>query len=161
MTDPTRIRLDLPVNGYPRSSIAHAVFTGTDHVVIPSDNLDAERVEEDGRTLRHHEAFQPSGTNVNFFQRLAASSLAARTYERGVEAETLSCGTGAVACAVVHALLDNAPSPVQVLTRSGETLTVHFKREDDRFREVCLEGSAHFVFDGEWIEPAGAERHDP
>jgi diaminopimelate epimerase len=152
MVDPTDIRLNRTVSGFVRSSTVHTLNTGADHAVVCSEDVGLEAVEADGRALRMHPMFHPAGTNVNFLQALDASTIAVRTYERGVEAETLSCGTGAVACAVAFALLQDARPPIQVRTRSGETLTVTFDRRGMTISRVALQGSAHLVFDGEWLE---------
>lgn len=150
MVDPTEIHLDRPLTDFPRLPIVHTLNTGVPHAVALSSDLRLEAVEQRGRLLRGHTLFQPDGVNVNFFQPLDAANLAVRTYERGVEAETLSCGTGAVACAVVFALLEDAQPPIRIHTASGEVLTVDFERQTKGIRNVTLEGSAHFVFDGNW-----------
>lgn len=150
--DPTGIRLSCAIAGYPRATLVHTLNTGVDHAVLPSPDIALEAVERDGRQLRRHPFFQPDGVNVNFFQPMDAANIAVRTYERGVEAETLSCGTGAVACAVVFSLLEDAPPPIRAHTHSGETLTVMFHRREGRISEVTLEGSAHVVFEGVWQE---------
>lgn len=127
----------------------HTVYTGVEHAVFPSDDIEAEAVEITGARLRHHAMFEPGGMNINFVEMNDDASLSVRTYERGVEAETLSCGTGAVASAVVHALIADFDSPVEVRTRSGESLEVSFLRENEDFSQVVLTGSAHRVFSGE------------
>src|SRR5581483_8300346 len=94
------------------------------------------------------EMFSPRGANVNFIQKRGPQSIAVRTYERGVEDETLACGTGIVASAIVFAALENARSPVRVLARGGDELQVSFDRMDDQFGNVTLTGPAEFVFEG-------------
>jgi len=152
MVDPSDIVLNRRIDGYERSEIVHTLHTGTEHAVLASPDVKLEPVEQTGRVLRRHPLFQPGGVNVNFFQPLDGANIAVRTYERGVEAETLSCGTGSVASALVFALLEEVPSPIRVHTRSGETLTVRFERQEDRIGDVWLEGSAHYVFEGRWYE---------
>ena len=154
MVDPTDIRLERPLPDFPRLPVVHTLNTGVPHAVALSSDLRLEAVEQRGRLLRRHTLFQPDGVNVNFFQPLDAANLSVRTYERGVEAETLSCGTGAVACAVVFALLEDAQPPIRVHTASGEVLTVDFDRQAERFSLVTLEGSAHLIFDGNWLGEA-------
>lgn len=154
MVDPTDIRLGRPLTDFPRLPVIHTLNTGVPHAVALSSDLRLEAVEQRGRLLRGHPLFQPDGVNVNFFQPLDAANLAVRTYERGVEGETLSCGTGAVACAVVFALLEDARPPIRVHTASSEVLTVDFERQTDGICQVTLEGSALFVFDGNWLREA-------
>jgi diaminopimelate epimerase len=97
--------------------------------------------------------FQPAGTNVSFGRFLGPNELAIRTYERGVEDETLACGTGAVAAALIAASLGEAASPVTVHTRGGEDLTVYFRAEAEGFSEIYLEGDATVVYQGElWVD---------
>ena len=126
----------------------HSINTGVPHAVLFVQDLESTPVIEAGRALRHHQRFAPAGTNANFVQVLAPGSLAIRTYERGVEDETLACGTGVTAAALIHHLLTNAPSPIQVQVRGGETLEVGFKVQTGHFSDVTLSGPADFVFEG-------------
>lgn len=123
--------------------------TGVPHAVVFVEDLQRVNVAEAGRVLRNHPHFAPSGTNVNFVTPIASSEIAIRTYERGVEAETLACGTGVVASALLFHLQTNAPSPVAVHVQGGDTLTVRFT-ETDRgvFPSVFLRGPADIVFSG-------------
>ncbi len=131
----------------------HFINTGVPHVVIPVEQLATVPVAEIGRAIRFHPLFQPAGTNVNFISRLGPQEIAIRTYERGVEAETLACGTGSVAAALISALLQDLPAPVTVRPRSGEMLQVYFQRQQDDFGSVFLEGEAAVVFQGEvWLD---------
>jgi diaminopimelate epimerase len=132
---------------------AHFVRVGVPHLVVPVDDLEAAPVTEWGRLLRFHQMFQPAGTNVNFVRFTGPQDLAIRTYERGVEDETLACGTGSVAAALVGACLGKLDSPVAVHTRGGEILNVYFKPQAGVCGEVFLEGDALVVYQGElWIE---------
>ncbi|MBX6325237.1 MAG: diaminopimelate epimerase, partial [Chthoniobacterales bacterium] len=124
------------------------INSGVPHVVIPVAQIDDVNVRQQGALIRHHEMFSPRGANVNFIQKRGPQSIAVRTYERGVEDETLACGTGIVASALVFAALENARSPVRVLARGGDELQVGFDRMDDQFRNVTLTGPAEFVFEG-------------
>lgn len=126
----------------------YSINTGVPHAVVLVDDLDGTDVVPLGRALRHHHHFQPRGTNVNFVRQLGPQDLAIRTYERGVEDETLACGTGVVASALTIAALTGAASPVRVLVKGGDTLTVAFTAGTDGFRDVILTGPADFVFDG-------------
>jgi diaminopimelate epimerase len=135
------------------SVTGHFVRVGVPHLVVPVDDLEAAPVTEWGRLIRFHEMFQPAGTNVNFGRFLGPKDIAIRTYERGVEDETLACGTGAVAAALVAAQLGKASSPVTVHTRGGEALTVYFQVQAGTFSEIYLEGDATVVFQGElWVD---------
>jgi diaminopimelate epimerase len=92
--------------------------------------------------------FSPKGANVNFIGKLGPKKIAVRTYERGVEDETLACGTGVVASALIFATLENTNGPITVIARGGDELQVGFEKSDNGFRNVTLTGPADFVFDG-------------
>jgi diaminopimelate epimerase len=111
-------------------------------------DINAQDVDGTGRALREHERFAPEGTNVSFVEPMDTSSLNLRTYERGVEAETLACGTGSVASAVVAYLEYGLRPPIRVRTHSGESLRVNFTASGDRITNVTLEGPAVIVFHG-------------
>lgn len=127
----------------------YSINTGVPHAVVLVDDLDGTDVHKLGAALRHHHHFQPRGTNVNFVCQLGPQNLSIRTYERGVEAETLACGTGVVASALTVAALTGAESPVRVLVKGGDTLSVDFLRSGEGFSHVVLTGPADFVFEGE------------
>jgi diaminopimelate epimerase len=110
------------------------------------DDLEEIDVLTTGRELRVHREFRPEGANVNFVKPLGKNAIAIRTYERGVEAETLACGTGSIASAVITALERGSSSPVTVHTRSGENLRVGFCIDGERITSVSLEGHARIVF---------------
>ncbi len=127
----------------------HSVNTGVPHAVVMVDDLEAVPVREWGASLRFHEAFKPKGTNANFAKVIAPGSIAIRTYERGVEDETLACGTGMVACALIYHELTGEPSPISVLVKGGDTLKVGFEEPDkSEYSNVTLFGPADFVFTG-------------
>ena len=131
----------------------HFVRVGVPHLVVPVEDLETAPVTEWGRLLRFHQMFQPAGTNVNFVTFTGPQALAIRTYERGVEDETLACGTGSVAAALVGACLGKLDSPVAVQTRGGEILNVFFRPQAGACSEVYLEGDASVVYQGElWVE---------
>jgi diaminopimelate epimerase len=113
------------------------------------DDLAALNVVKLGAAIRNHEHFAPAGTNANFVQVLATDHIAIRTYERGVEGETLACGTGMVASALYHHLVTGAPSPIKVDVQGGETLSIDFEKEGDDFENVTLLGPAAITFTGE------------
>ena len=148
MSDPNSYRapLDLVING--RTLSVHFLNTGVPHAVVFADDIAAIDVLRDGAALRYHPAFAPRGTNANFVQVLAPQSVAIRTYERGVETETLACGTGVCAAALLHSMREGSASPIKVKVRGGDTLAVGFEASDGSFRNVTLTGPADFVFDG-------------
>ena len=126
----------------------HFINTGVPHFVYLSRDLDAEDVDGIGRRTRYHGMFKPAGTNVNFIQVQGAHKLRIRTYERGVEGETLACGTGSVAGALIAGSLGLVSSPVEVSTRGGERLTVSFERGSEGFSDIHLEGAAVVICEG-------------
>lgn len=141
-----RQNIQIPFEGGARTG--HYINTGVPHVVYLSGELATEDVESIGRRTRYHDLFKPAGTNVNFIQVLGKHKLSIRTYERGVEGETLACGTGSVAAALVAGSLGMVASPVQVTTRSGEKLTVSFEDAAEGFGTVYLEGKAAVICEG-------------
>lgn len=124
------------------------VNTGVPHVVMRTGDLSDVDVGKVGSTVRRHRDFAPAGTNVNFMQILPGGELSVRTYERGVEAETLACGTGVTACALVAAKNGWVKFPVLVHTRSGSCLIVDGELTEAGARDVTLTGSAEHVFEG-------------
>lgn len=132
-----------------RSIRCSFINTGVPHAVVETGNLESVDLRGLGPLLRHHKAFAPRGTNVDYMQITGAHSLSVRTYERGVEAETPACGTGITACAVIAALLDKVTPPVRVKCRHGDTLEVDFKRNGKLVKDVTLLGPAVHVFHGE------------
>ncbi len=122
------------------------INTGVPHFVAPVKGIDNIDVRKLGRAIRFHEEFQPKGTNVNFIEAVGRNRIRIRTYERGVEAETLACGTGATAGAIVAYLKGIvSEKPIEVLTKSGEVLRIDF---DENLEEVFLDGSVYKVFEG-------------
>jgi len=124
------------------------VDTGVPHVVHFVEDLEKVDVKNLGSHIRHHGEFGPAGANADFVKVVDAHNIKVRTYERGVEDETLACGTGSVAAAIIAAESEKMPSPVTVETRSGEKLKVYFDIIDGNFRNVYLEGKAKLVYEG-------------
>jgi len=147
-----RLRQSIEVDGVVHQ--VHSINTGVPHAVILCSDLEEVAVRALGRQIRFHPAFQPAGTNVDFVAVLDSRGLTIRTYERGVEDETLACGTGAVASALVAAALGLVSSPAQVRVRSGETLTVYFTGSGPDFHEVHFEGEVRLIYQGELMEEA-------
>lgn len=140
------------VKGMEKLNGAYFLNTGSPHYVKAVKGLKDMDVYSEGRTIRNSERFRKEGTNVNFmevFSEEGKNVLHVRTYERGVENETLSCGTGVTACALVAHQMGIATAVDHCLVKTtGGALTVRFKREEDRYTAVRLEGPAEFVFEG-------------
>ncbi len=133
--------------------VGHFMKVGVPHVAVPVDDLEAAPVTQWGRAVRFHPLFQPAGTNVNFICNESPQAIRIRTYERGVEDETLACGTGSVASALLSARLGQVRSPVTVHTRGGEDLIIYFTPAGETFSEVFLEGDALVAYQGElWVD---------
>jgi diaminopimelate epimerase len=148
MSEPHSLQLAHSLQVLDQDLEVHSLNTGVPHAVTFVQNLEETPVFELGRALRHHQRFAPAGTNANFALVLSSDMLAIRTYERGVEDETLACGTGVVATALIHHHLTKAPSPVLVQVRGGDTLEVGFIIENGHLTAVSLAGPADFVFTG-------------
>jgi diaminopimelate epimerase len=148
MSEPQDLRLGLEVPVAGEKIRASYVDSGVPHVVVPVANIEEVDVHSLGAALRHHPMFAPRGTNANFSEQRGPRSIAIRTYERGVEDETLACGTGVVASAIIFAATEDVSGPIDVLVRGGDTLQVGFTREGENLRNVTLTGPAEFVFDG-------------
>lgn len=149
MSDPKDIKLGIKLGVGQNLMTVHSINTGVPHVVHMVEDLEGFGVAEYGRKIRQHSVFAPQGTNVNFVGDVNGNSGSIRTYERGVEAETLACGTGTVAGAVILGLLGIAKSPVNLKTKSGDTLKVHYSVFPGNIvKDVYLEGPARKVFDG-------------
>jgi len=131
------------------------IDTGVPHAVVFVEDIDNEDVFSKGRELRYHPYFQPRGTNVDFVKILDEDRIRVRTYERGVEDETLACGTGSVASAVLSLMRmgKRGDCKIQVLTQGGEVLEVEVRFDEDGSPvEVFLEGDVRMVFSGETKE---------
>jgi len=148
MTEPTDLRLNVDLSMAAENRTVHFINSGVPHVVIPVAKIDNVDVRGEGAAIRYHKTFSPNGTNVNFIEKLGPNKIAIRTYERGVENETLACGTGIVASALIFAASENCEGPVIVLARGGDELQVSFEKTQHEFRNVTLTGPAEFVFEG-------------
>jgi len=154
LTQPHDLKLDETVLIDGKKQILSQINTGVPHTVLFADDVEAVDVVRMGRAIRYHSHFVPNGTNVNFVQLGEESRLSIRTYERGVEDETLACGTGAVASALIAAYKGHVRSPVSIKTRGGEVLMVHFEMSGEEVRRVFFEGEVHLVYEGEMWEEA-------
>jgi diaminopimelate epimerase len=146
MSDPVDLEIDAPVESV---GPVQNLNTGVPHAVVFVDDLENCDIVKNGAAIRYHDHYSPNGTNANFVGVIEPDHLAVRTYERGVEGETLACGTGITACALIHHLQTGAPSPIKIDVQGGETLSIGFEPGPDRsFSKVTLTGPADFVFDG-------------
>ncbi len=153
MPQPSAAKLDYLLETEGQTFTASDVTVGVPHVVILVKDVEAAPVLRSGRTIRYHERYAPAGTNVNFVQPLADNTFAIRTYERGVEDETLACGTGSVAAALIFSLKGMAFSPSTFHTRGGEPLKIYFEKNENDFRSVFLGGDARVIYEGQlWEE---------
>jgi diaminopimelate epimerase len=148
MTEPTDLRPSIPLRIGAKKRIVHFINSGVPHVVVRVTQVGDVDVPREGSAIRYHEMFSPKGANVNFIEKRGADKIAVRTYERGVEDETLACGTGVVASALIFAATENVKGPIGVLARGGDELRVGFEKIDKQFRSVTLTGPAEFVFEG-------------
>lgn len=149
LTDPKDLRLNQEVRLSSGPAKIHSLNTGVPHAILFVPDADRAMVQNQGAEIRHHEHFAPKGTNVNFVQVLEPGQIRVRTFERGVEGETLACGTGVTAAALVSARLHRFSSPVKVQVQGGDRLEVAFREENGSMRDVHLSGPADFVFDGQ------------
>jgi diaminopimelate epimerase len=156
--DSVRIKLTAPENLQQDIALAlngddysiDSLNTGVPHAIVYSDNIEEVNVKQVGNGIRFHAAFAPAGTNVNFVQKVGDKALKIRTYERGVEDETLACGTGVVASALLSSYKNLVQPPVAVETRGGDILQVDFAapNEEKAVTEVYLEGPTRIAFEG-------------
>ncbi|NPB05753.1 MAG: diaminopimelate epimerase [Aquificae bacterium] len=146
LTKPFGLKTDFEIPLADAKLTGHFLNTGVPHVVVYREDLETFDVKKFGSQIRYHEMFAPSGTNVNFIKTLGGDRIAIRTYERGVEDETLACGTGSTAAAIIAYLKGLVKEkPVKVHTKGGEVLVVDF---DENLEKVYLEGKVYKVFDG-------------
>jgi diaminopimelate epimerase len=148
MTEPTDLRLNVKLPLADENKTIHFINSGVPHVVVSVSAIDDVDVRREGAAIRRHKMFSPNGANVNFVEKRGSRKIAIRTYERGVEDETLACGTGIVASALIFAAMENISGPVRILARGGDELEVDFETINGSFRNVTLTGPAEFVFEG-------------
>lgn len=156
MKDPKDLKKNIRIKINSDTVILHYVDTGAPHAVAVIDELpenlkkqiDSGGISEIGKSIRFSNVFSPLGTNVDFIQIGKSQHIYMRTYERGVEGETLACGTGSVASAVISNFLYNLNSPIKVITRSNKELEVSFSVSDGIYTDVVLTGPAVQVFTG-------------
>ncbi len=142
---PSKVEYNVPLNIDEEEVFVHALDTGVPHVVRFVDDIDCDLLMKSAPKIRFHPKFFPKGTNVNFAQLLPNGIVSIRTYERGIEGETLACGTGAVAVAVAASKIYGLSSPIKIKTRSSDVLEISF---DHSSSYVAMTGPAVKVFDG-------------
>ncbi len=148
LTKPKDLRLNQTVPLATGPVTIHSLNTGVPHAVLYVPDADLAMVMQLGPEIRRHAHFGPRGTNVNFVQVLGANHIRVRTFERGVEGETLACGTGVSAAALISARVHGFTSPVKVQVQGGDQLEVSFQDDGAEFDDVRLTGPADFVFTG-------------
>jgi len=154
LTDPSPVNTEIKIEADGQKFILDSVDTGVPHAVVFVDDLDTCDVYNDGRRIRYNEHFVPRGTNADFTVVFDRHKIRVRTYERGVENETLACGTGMVAGVLAAAQRGLVESPVDVLVQSGETLRIYFENQNGLWREIYLEGKVKIVYQGFLFEEA-------
>jgi len=147
MGQPGDIKISLPISIARRTLRLNFINTGVPHAVVFVEGLDRIDVENLGRSIRYHRKFKPGGTNVDFVEVVDDKNIKMRTYERGVEGETLACGTGAVGSAIISNIVQGTASIVNVHAPGG-ILKVYFKKENNHIKDVYLEGEVREVFRG-------------
>lgn len=151
---PSGLKTDIAISFEPGWLSADFINTGVPHVVVQVEDLRNHPVFEQGRAIRYNSLFSPAGTNADFIKVKGPDSIDLRTYERGVEDETLACGTGAIASALIANVRGMVSSPVRVATKGGEELKIYFHKKGDSFDKVWLEGSTSIACKGELLEEA-------
>ena len=154
MTKPHGLKLDETVVIGNKAETISSLNTGVPHAVVFVDDLKEVDVIQRGREIRYHPHYSPKGTNADFVRLEGQSRLDVRTYERGVEDETLACGTGVVASALVAAFKGFVTSPVSVRTTGNEVLTVHFEIGAGEVKKVFFEGEVRVIYEGDMWEEA-------
>ena len=151
MTEPKHLRLDVGIKFGANDYNVHYIDTGVPHIVLFTEDLKQIDVNTLGRNMRFHGEFKPKGTNVDFVSIVDNNNIKIRTYERGVEAETLACGTGSVASSIVTALVLQLKGKrlMNVETTGGEILKVYFDVKDNKICDVWLEGKVNITFKGQ------------
>lgn len=161
LNPPSKIKFNFRISAYEQLIKSNYADTGSPHVVIkvsdiqkspkvPNvffDDLNQVPVLQIGREIRYHNDFAPAGTNVNFVD-VVNNEILIRTYERGVEDETLACGTGSVAAAIICSVTDKLTPPITLKTFGGDKLIVNFEVENQRVKNPSLTGPAKIIFEG-------------
>jgi diaminopimelate epimerase len=148
MADPKDEQLDITLMIHGNPINLSFINTSVPHAVIFVKNVASQEVQTIGRAIRFDPYFDPKGTNVNFVEILDENTLSIRTYERGVESETLACGTGATAAALLAFKLFNLKNSIYVKTKNEEFLNITFEEKEGVFNNIKMSGPAKFIFQG-------------
>ncbi len=162
LNNPKKIKINFKIKAFNQLINSSFADTGSPHVVINIDDvlvnekntasnfteLETFPVYDVGKEIRCNKDFLPEGTNVNFIK-IKNDKVFIRTYERGVEDETLACGTGSVAAAIISSINSNLNPPINLITRGGDELTVDFKLDKKEITNISLIGPAKTIFNGE------------
>jgi diaminopimelate epimerase len=146
--DPRDLNRNIDIEADGKEFNVDFINTGVPHVVAFVDDIESVDVVKYGKIIRYHKEFSPAGANVNFVEVAKDGTLFVRTYERGVEGETLACGTGITASGIISVLKGFAKSPVSVVARGGDKLSVSLRNSNDKISNVVLEGPAVIAFKG-------------
>ncbi|MDD5101746.1 MAG: diaminopimelate epimerase [Endomicrobiaceae bacterium] len=147
--DPKDLKLDVQLKIDDIIFEVSCLNTGVPHAVIFVEDIEKIDVVKYGRLIRFHKEFLPNGTNVNFVQVAEDNTILVRTYERGVENETLACGTGVTASSIISVIKKKVVSPVHIVTRGKDNLFVSCSLDNLKISDVYLEGPAIVSFVGE------------
>ena len=148
MTDPFDLALNQSFELNRQPHAYHFANTGVPHVVMEVPDIETLDILTLGVAIRYHDRFAPAGTNANFISVTGPDSLRVRTYERGVEAETLACGTGVTACGIIAGLLQKVQAPVRITVASGDEILIDYEATDEKVTNVFMTGPAEHVFQG-------------
>ncbi|MCF7668975.1 MAG: diaminopimelate epimerase [Verrucomicrobia bacterium] len=148
MTPPCEMELNQSLELSTGTAEVHSINTGVPHAIVFVEDTGKADIIRQGSEIRYHDKFAPKGTNVDFVQVLDTGLIRIRTYERGVEGETLACGTGVTASALISAEIKGLTSPVKVKTQGGDTLEVRFDKQENAYTDVRLKGPVEEVFKG-------------
>lgn len=152
--DTVGMRLNFPIELNDGKCTISFANSGVPHAVFMVDDLEKVDVVKLGRETRYHKDFAPKGTNANFIKVKDKNNIDIRTYERGVEDETLACGTGSIASAIIASAMGKAESPITMHTYGGFKLKIYFTGQPEGARDVYLEGDARIVYKGYLNEEA-------
>jgi len=154
LTDPSELIGEVTLNSGESTLVLFPINSGVPHVIIFRDcviEMSADEVVQIGKYVRFHKAFEPNGTNVDFVEVMGPRLIRVRTYERGVESETLACGTGAVAAAIISHIHKKIGDPPIAVQMPGGVMVVYFQRDNDYIKDVWLMGDVKWSYEGEII----------
>lgn len=154
LTDPSELIGEVTLNSGDTTLELFPINSGVPHAIIFRDcviEMSADEVDQIGKYVRFHKAFEPNGTNVDFVEVMGPRLIRVRTYERGVESETMACGTGAVASAIISHIYKKIGDPPIAVQMPGGVMVVDFQKENDCIKNVWLMGDVKWSYEGEII----------